>query len=66
MTIIHNNVYVYAGALIRLTDGGSTNFQSTNVGSSFNDYQGYAVVGGNFLTAARQGIILPNTKIRLY
>ena len=46
-----------AGALIRRSSDGRTNFQSTGVGSSGNDYQGYATTSGRFLTRDRQGTI---------
>ena len=45
------------GALIRRSSDGTTNFQSTGIGSSSNDYQGYATTSGRFLIRNRQGTI---------
>ena len=51
------------GALIRRTSGGQTMFQGTDIGTSFNNYQGYAVASGQFLTTDRQGTTCTNTTI---
>ena len=51
------------GALIRYTSGGQATFQGTDIGTGFNNYQGYAVASGRFLTTDRQGTTCTNTNI---
>ena len=55
MHMYSNSCPLTLGALIRRTSGGQTVFQRTDIGTSSNNYQGYAVASGRFLTTNRQG-----------